>query len=245
MTDRERQLESEVAWLRYGPERMELALRERNTVWIDRAVEEYGGDPEYPTTSESGDDDEDKPEEFEHVIVCGCKQCMASHRFGAAEPDNIFSSFDDEERECIVKKCLKYHCEKAELVVVEQKWGANLKACHVALVEDPEGESWHVVYGGLLTDPPLFHEAAGFAGLVTVFDTMGAGAKWKLLDISKTTDKVRGFFTDGSGTDYIAQAKKRDFCIRGGGDGETGAEYKARRTREEKEKEDASGNESE
>jgi hypothetical protein len=117
----------------------------------------------------------------------------------------------------------------------------SLEACHIALVEDPEGESWRVVYGGLLTDPPLFHEAAGGAWLVTVFDIMGAGAKQQLLDISKTTDKG-GFFTDGSGTDYIAQARSRGFM----GEGEeTGAEFKARRTRELAEKqEDASGDES-
>ncbi len=60
MTDRERQLESEVAWLRYGPERMNLALRERNAVWNEREK------------SESGSEDE----EFDHVIVCGCKQCV-------------------------------------------------------------------------------------------------------------------------------------------------------------------------
>jgi hypothetical protein len=234
MTDRERQLESEVAWLLYGPERMNLALRERNAVWNEREKSESG--------SKDKDEDEDKPEGFDHVIVCGCKQCMAAHRFGDAEPDNIFSSFDDdEERECIVKKCLKYHCEKAGLVVVERKLGDILGECHVALVEDPEGESWRVVYGGLLTLPPLLHEGPGFAGLVTVFDIMRAGAKQKLLDISKTTDKIRGFFTDGSGTDYIAQARSRRFL---GGE-ETSAEYKALRTREEKEKqEDASGDES-
>lgn len=219
MTDRERQLESEVAWLQYGPERMELALRERNAVWNEKDKSEG-----------SEDEDGDKPEEFDHVIVCGCKQCMASHRFGDAEPDNIFSSFDDEERECILKKCLKYHCEKAGLVVIEKRcW--SLEPCHIALVEDEDGETWRVVYGPLLTDPPLFHEAPGFAGLVTVFETMGAGAKQKLLDISKTTDKP-GFFTDGSGTDYIAQATKRDFWVRGDGEKETGAEFKARRQRE-------------
>ncbi len=81
MTDRERQLESEVAWLRYGPERMNLALRERNAVCNEKEKSEGSG-------SEGGDEDEDKPEEFDHVIVCGCKQCMAAHRFGAAEPDN-------------------------------------------------------------------------------------------------------------------------------------------------------------
>jgi hypothetical protein len=64
-------------------------------------------------------------------------------------------------------------------------------------------------------------------------------------DISKTTDKIRGFFTDGSGTDYVAQATKRDFWVRGDGEKETGAEYKARRGRELAEKqEDASGDES-
>jgi hypothetical protein len=130
-------LESEIAWLRYGPERMNLALRERNSVWIDREDEsqpcESGEDEESGDESgedeESGDgsgDDEEKPEEFKHVIVCWCKQCMASHRFGDAEANNIFSSFDDdEERECIVKKCLKYHCEKAGLVCIVQKEGAG------------------------------------------------------------------------------------------------------------------------
>jgi len=226
MTDRERQLESEVAWLRYGPERMELALRERNAVWNERDKSESG--------SEDGDDG--KPEEFDHVIVCGCKHCMASHRFGDADPDNIFTSFDDDEtRECIVKKCLKYHCEKAGLVVVEQKKGeGSLEACHIALVEEvwEGGGTWRVVYGGLLTDPQLFHEAPGFAGLVSVFTMMEAGPTQKLLDISKTTDKIRGFFTDGSGTDYIALATKRDFWVRGDGENETGAEFKARRQRE-------------
>jgi uncharacterized protein YaeQ len=35
MTDRERLLEAEVAWLQYGSERMNLVLRERNTVSND------------------------------------------------------------------------------------------------------------------------------------------------------------------------------------------------------------------
>ncbi len=51
--------------------------------------------------------------EFKHVIVCGCRKCIASHRFAAAEPDKIFSAFDDdEEREFIVKKCLKHLAKK-------------------------------------------------------------------------------------------------------------------------------------
>ena len=77
-------MEAEIAWLRYGPEQMNLALRERNAVWINQDEDEDG--------SESGDEEkEDKPE-FNHVIVCGCKQCLASHRFGNAELDNIFSA---------------------------------------------------------------------------------------------------------------------------------------------------------
>ena len=195
-------------------------------MWNDKEKSESGSDE---------DEAEDKPEEFEHIIVCGCKQCMAAHRFGDAEPDNIFSSFDDdEERECIVKKCLKYHCEKAGLVVIERKRGeSSLEPCHIALVEDEDGESWHVKYGRLLTDPPLFHEAPGFAGLVTVFDTMVAGSKQKLLDISKTTDKNHCFFMLPGGPDYVALARRRDFWVRGDGEKETGAEYKARRGREE------------
>jgi hypothetical protein len=215
MTDRERQLESEVAWLRYGPERMNLALRERNAVWNERDESE-------------GSEDEDKPEEFDHVIVCGCKQCMAAHRFGAAEPDNIFSSFDDEERECILKKCLKFHCEKAGLVVVEQKKGGrSSEPCHIALVEDSDGGTWRVVYGDLLRDSRLLHEAPGFDGLVAVFKTISKHASHDLLKISWTTDEA-GFFTDDSQTDYISSAVMRGFMGE-----ETGAEFKARRTREE------------
>jgi hypothetical protein len=233
MTDRERQLESEVAWLRYGPERMELALRERNAVWNEKEKPESGGE----------DEDEDKPEEFDHVIVCGCKQCMASHRFGDAEPDNIFSSFDDEERECILKKCLKYHCEKAGLVCIEcdrSKVSSSLKQCHIALVD--LGETWRVSYGGLL-DSDLFHENPDFSKLVSVFEILGADHH-PLLEISATKDDA-GFFTDGSGTDYIALARRRDFWVRGDGEKETGAEYKARRTRELAcKQEDASGDES-
>jgi hypothetical protein len=239
MSDRERQLESEVAWLRYGYERMELALRERNAVIYDDHAREYGDYSKDPTTTESGDDDEDKPE-FKHAIVCGCKQCMASHRFGDAEADNIFSSFDDEERECIVKKCLKYHCEKAGLVVVEQKKGeGSLEQCHVALVD--LGETWHVFYGGLL-DSDLFHENPDFSKLVAVFEILGADHH-PLLEISATKDDA-GFFTDGSGTDYIALARRRDFWVRGDGEKETGAEFKARRGREEQEKQEEGGGDS-
>jgi hypothetical protein len=216
MTDRERQLESEVAWLRYGPERMNLALRERNAVWNERDGSEG-----------SEDEDEDKPDEFDHVIVCGCKQCMAAHRFGAAEPDNIFSSFDDEERECIVNKCLKYHCEKAGLVCIEcdrSKVSSSLKQCHIALVD--LGETWRVSYGGLL-DSDLFHENPDFSKLVSVFEILGADHH-PLLEISATKDDS-GFFTDGSGTDYVALARRRGFMGEGS---ETGAEFKARRQRE-------------
>ncbi len=45
-----------------------------------------------------------------------------------------------------LKKCLKYHCKKAGLVVVVQKEGeGSLEECHVALVEDSDGETWRVV----------------------------------------------------------------------------------------------------
>ena len=225
MTDRERQLEAEIAWLRYGTEQMNLALRERNAVWINRAEVEL-----IKSKSESGDEEEDKPE-FEHVIVCGCKQCMASHRFGQAEADNIFSSFDDDERrECIIKKCLRYQCKKVGLVCITQKGGDYpRRECHIALVEDSDGEKWSVIYGGLLLDPPLFHEGPGYAGLVSVFDTLVCGVGRALLDISQTTDSV-GFFTDGSGVDYVEVARRRGFMHEGD---ETGAEYKARRAKEE------------
>jgi hypothetical protein len=65
---------------------------------------------------------------------------MASHRFGDAEADNIFSSFDDdEERECIVKECLNYHCERAGLVcVVQKEREVSFEKCHVAPVEDSD-----------------------------------------------------------------------------------------------------------
>ena len=59
MSDRERQLESEVAWLRYPAERMNLALRERNAVWNEREKSESGSD-----------EDEDKPEEFGGMDRC-------------------------------------------------------------------------------------------------------------------------------------------------------------------------------
>jgi hypothetical protein len=161
---------------------------------------------------------------------------MASHRFGDAEADNIFSSFDDEEsRECIVKKCLKYDCEKAGLVVVVQIQGdGSLEKCHLGLQEDSDGERWHVVYGGMLVGTPL-HENPAYEGLVSVFTTLGAGPWRRLLEISKNVDHG-GFFTDDSGTDYVELARKRGFMVDGG---ETGAEFKARRAREEKHEEDS------
>ena len=119
MTNRERLLEAELAWLQYGSERMNLVLRERNTVSNDDESDEETGEHEH-------DDDDDKEGSETavntppHTIVCGCKKCTASHRFGAADPDNIFNSFDDDaKRECVVKKCLKYHCERAVLVCIE------------------------------------------------------------------------------------------------------------------------------
>jgi hypothetical protein len=63
MTDRERQLEAEVAWLRYGSKRMNLVLREPNTVWNKSEEGEDG--------SESGDEEKEGKPEFNHVIVCG------------------------------------------------------------------------------------------------------------------------------------------------------------------------------
>ncbi len=209
------ELESEIAWLRYGPERMILALRERNAVWIGRAREEEsqpcesGGEEEEDARTdygeesgdesgkdeESGDEsgeDKEKPEEFKHVIVCGCKQCMASHRFGDAEADNIFSAFDDdEERECIVKNCLKYHCEKAGLVCImpkEGEWGDEWGKCHIALVEAKDGERWRVVYGGMLVNGKPFHENPAFDGLCRVALTRtrptAAGARWALARVN-------------------------------------------------------------
>jgi hypothetical protein len=241
MISRLSKLESEIAWLRYGPERMNLALRERNAVWMNRAEEqpsESGEDKEEDARTDYGEEseeDDDKPEEFKHVIVCGCKQCMASHRFGDAEADNIFSTFDDdEERECIVKKCLKYHCWRLGLVCIVQKEGAgSLCECHIALVEAKDGKRWRVVYGGMLVNGKPLHENPAFDGLCRVFKTIGCMDGCGLLEISWTPDRG-GFSTDEHETDYVAQARKRGFMTEGG---ETGAEFKARRSREQGEQE--------
>jgi hypothetical protein len=187
MTDKERLLEGEVAWLRHGPERLNLALRERNAVMNERPI---------------------NVNDFKNTIVCGCKMCMASHRFGGAEPDNIFSSFDDdEEHECIVKKCLKYHCEKAGLVCIECDEEESLEKCHIALVDS--GEAWKVVYGGLLS-PELFHENPAYKLLCSLFDTVGdhEAGSGDVFGIGMTNDEL-GFFTDGTGTDYVAAARDR------------------------------------
>jgi hypothetical protein len=209
MTDRERQLESEVAWLRYGPEQMDLALRERNAVWNEDQDKQPDSGSE---DDEDGDEAHTKPTRFKHTIVCVCKQCMAAHRFGAAEPDNIFNSFeDDDERECIVKKCLQYHCEKAGLVcLVQQKQESvqDYSGCHIALVD--EGDTWHVMYGGLFNfESTLLHEDPAFPGIISVFKALEAGHGGRILAISSTTD-TGGFFTDASGTDYVAEARKRE-----------------------------------
>jgi hypothetical protein len=188
MTDRERLLEAKVAWLRHGPERLNLALRERNAVKNEGPV---------------GVDD------FKHIIVCNCRKCMASHRFGGAEPDNIFNSFDDEERECIVKKCLKYHCKKAGLVCIEcGSEAGSLGACHIAFIDS--GEAWKVVYGGLLS-PELFHENPVYKPLSSLFDTVGdhEAGSGDVFGIGMTKDEL-GFFSDGTGTDYIAAARERE-----------------------------------
>ena len=67
------------------------------------------------------------------------------------------------------------------------------------------------------------------------YTTLGAGPWRRLLEISKNVDHG-GFFTDDSGTDYVELARKRGFMVDGG---ETGAEFKARRAREEKQEEDS------
>lgn len=225
MTGRERLLEGEIAWLRYGPEQMNLALRERNAVW-----NAWASEPMAEGFASDDDDVRTDCKEFNHVIVCGCKQCLASHRFGAAELDNIFSAFDDdEERECIVKKCLKYHCEKAGLVVVEcaaLEAPSFLDESHILLMDLPTG-TWTVGYGKLL-DSELIHENPGFVSLTSVFRTINKH-HFPKIDISTTADEG-GFFTDGSGTDYVAVARRRGFMFEGG---ETGAEHKARRAKEE------------
>ncbi len=55
------------------------------------------------------------------------------------------------------------------MVVVKKKGEGSLDQCHVALVEDSDGETrtWRVVYGDLLIDSPLFHANPGFGGLVS------------------------------------------------------------------------------
>jgi hypothetical protein len=64
MTDRERLLESEVAWLQYGLERTKLALRERKSVIndvVETGEEKESGDEdksEAGDEKESGDEDE-------------------------------------------------------------------------------------------------------------------------------------------------------------------------------------------
>ncbi len=91
-----------------------------------------------------------------------------------------------------------------------------------------------MVYGGMLVNGKPLHENPAFDGLCRVFKTIGCMDGCCLLEISWTPDRG-GFFKDDSGTDYVAQARKRGFMTEGG---ETGAEFKARRAREKSGDED-------
>ncbi len=51
----------------------------------------------------------------------------------------------------------------------------------------------------------MFHENDNYEALLSVFETIGASAHFPLLRIGENKD-TGGFSTDGSGTDYIAQA---------------------------------------
>jgi hypothetical protein len=79
----------------------------------------------------------------------------------------------------------------------------------VALVDT--GESWKVLYGDLLlTDKVIFHENDKYNAVQSVFEIIGASLHFPLLRIGENKD-AGGFFVDGSETDCIAQARKREF----------------------------------
>jgi hypothetical protein len=105
---------------------------------------------------------------------------------------------------------------------VQRAMVERLEDCHVALVDT--GEPWKVLYRTLLlTYEVMLHENDNYMAVLSVFETIGASAHFSLLRIGENKDNC-SFFADGSGTNYIAQARKREFV-----EGETGAEYKARR----------------
>jgi hypothetical protein len=137
-------LKSELAWEHFGPREMNHLLCERNTTGLE--------------------------------IICTCEACLISKRFCECDLDILNETFKLKEnedcRECIVKKCLKFHCKRLGLICIEQEADeedsdddeeddalfSTKKECHIFITNHDCGNTaWKFGYGTMLS-PDKFHE---------------------------------------------------------------------------------------
>jgi hypothetical protein len=175
------------AWLEYGPDAFNFMLAENNTTGTD--------------------------------IICTCEGCLVNKRFTQLDLVGLNETFGhgDEERECVLKKCIRIQCERLGLVwqdCKEMDVGGSIDSegtndiidtdikeedpttldCHIVFVNG--FHSWDVDYGKKFTMTGL-HENPDLDKLKELFSTLSDG-----------DDE---FFQDGT-TNYYTLAEGRE-CL--------------------------------
>jgi hypothetical protein len=136
-------LKSELAWEHFGPRELNHLLGEKNTTGLE--------------------------------IICTCEACLISKRFCECDLEILNETFrlkeDEQPRDCIVKQCLKFHCDQLGLICIEEDEDESAsddeedgdalyntkKECHIFIANHAGNTFWKAGYGKML-DPENFHE---------------------------------------------------------------------------------------
>jgi len=181
-------LKAELAWEHFGPRELNHLLCEKNTTGVE--------------------------------IICTCEACLISKRFSECDLEILNDTFklkdNEEPRECVLKKCLKHHCERLDLVCLEVEVDASdadeeedeeeeedendeealfstTKKCHIFINNHAEGMYWTLGYGNMLS-PDNMHENPDLTRVQIL--------------LSLIEETVEFFKTDEA--DYFAIADERD-----------------------------------
>lgn len=175
-------LKSELAWEHFGPRELNYLLGQNNTTGLE--------------------------------IICTCEACLISKRFCECDLEILNENFklkeNEDQRACIVKQCLKFHCDRLGLICIEEEAddsGSDTeysneavyntrKDCHIYIESHADGMFWKAGYGKLL-DPEKFHENPD---LIKVQQLLG------LIDDTEEFFKI-------DETDFFAMADERESSL--------------------------------
>ena len=148
-------LKDRIAWLEYGPAALNFALADNNTTGLDP--------------------------------ICTCEGCLTSKRFTQLDFEEISNAFGhgDEQRMCIMRRCLGIQCARLGLVCLDinDEYG-NIDVteptktacrdisqldCHIVFVNG--FNSWDVYYGRLLAEEG-FHKNPNLHKIKQLFTTL-------------------------------------------------------------------------